>query len=112
MARCQIVDAHLQILARKHYNTKFIKFDATECGFLVQKLALKVLPAVFCFVNGVVKERIVGFDRFKGGDNFKTMEFEMLLFESGVLTRDNDKSFASAYVSRPAKNKNDSDDEF
>eukprot|EP01134_Creolimax_fragrantissima_P002678 CFRG2678T1 len=111
MKRCKIVDKHLQLLSKKHYKTKFVKFNATECGFLVTKLQLKVLPAIFCFVDADVTERIIGFDRLKGEDNFKTIELEMLLFESGVLGGKEDKTYASAFVSKAVK-QHDSDDGF
>ena len=52
------------------------------------KLAVRVLPAVFCFVNGVVEKRLVGFEAFNNRGDFTTREFEFSLAECGVLGAD------------------------
>ena len=44
--RSKIMDKHLEILARKYFDTKFIKIDAEKAAFFVAKLNIKMLPAI------------------------------------------------------------------
>ena len=60
--RCRIVDKHMQILARKYFDTKFIKCHAPDLPFFVTKLNVQVLPCIIFFRNGVAYDRIVGFE--------------------------------------------------
>lgn len=83
-ARCQIMDKHLQILAQRHIHTRFIKINVDNVPFLVTKLQIQVLPCVMPFVNGIGKERILGFEGL-GGDDFSTGALEMVLRKSGVI---------------------------
>lgn len=55
--RCAIVDKHMQIVSQRHFQTKFVKIDATQCHFLVEKLAIKMLPCVICLNAGHVVDR-------------------------------------------------------
>eukprot|EP00897_Mesotaenium_endlicherianum_P008554 jgi/Mesen1/7727/ME000407S06943 len=70
--RCKIVDKHIKILAIKHLEAKFIKVDAEKCPFFVAKLAIKVLPCIILFKNGVSIDRIIGFEELGGVDDFAT----------------------------------------
>jgi len=47
----------LQILAPKYYNTRFIRVFVENIPWLVEKLGIKVLPCVICFIDGVSKDR-------------------------------------------------------
>ena len=47
--RCKIVDKHLQILAAKHLEAKFLKIDAEKSPFLIRRLKIRVLPTI-CLV--------------------------------------------------------------
>lgn len=49
--RCKIVDKHLQILATKHLEAKFLKIDAEKSPFLTQRLKIRVLPTICLVVN-------------------------------------------------------------
>ncbi|KAG7381101.1 hypothetical protein PHYPSEUDO_006477 [Phytophthora pseudosyringae] len=61
--RCKIMDMHLAKLARRHIECKFLKLNAEKAPFFVEKLAIRVLPTVVCFKDGVAfPERVVGFD--------------------------------------------------
>ena len=83
--RCKIVDKHMSILAQKHFETKFIRVDAAKCPFFIEKLAIKMLPCVICFIDGKAVDRIVGFEDFGGNDNFTTSQFLKRLWQSGVI---------------------------
>ncbi|KAF8742844.1 Homocysteine S-methyltransferase, partial [Rhizoctonia solani] len=54
--------------------------------WLVEKLQVKVLPCVICFVRGVSKDRIVGFEELGNEDGFKTAKLELRLTQSGWYT--------------------------
>lgn len=83
--RCKIIDKHLDILSKKHFDCKFIRIDAEKSHFFVQKLGIRVLPCVVCFVDGVSVDRIIGFEDFAGKDDFSTKTFEIRLWKSGCI---------------------------
>lgn len=82
--RCKIMDKHLEILAQRHIHTRFVKINVQDCPFLVTRLQIQVLPCVIPFINGIGKERILGFEGL-GGDNFSTGTLELTLRKSGVI---------------------------
>ena len=79
--RCKIVDKHLQILAPKHLEAKFLKINAEKAMFLCQRLRIKVLPTIALISDGKTKDFVVGFDDLGGVDDFPT---EMLEWRLGV----------------------------
>jgi len=85
--RCGVMDGHLEVLAPKHFDTRFIKINVENAPFLVTKLKVQVLPCVIAFVNGVGQDRIIGFEGLGQGDKFTTMDLEARLLAAGVLTR-------------------------
>lgn len=46
-----------QSIAPRYYQTRFIKANVANVPFLVQKLEIKILPCVFAFIDGLVKDR-------------------------------------------------------
>jgi thioredoxin-like negative regulator of GroEL len=56
-SRCRILDFHLQKLARKYFNTKFVRINVEKAPFLVDKLKIKVLPCMIGFIKGVNCDR-------------------------------------------------------
>merc|ERR1711988_159610 len=70
--RCQIVDKHLKNLAPRCWKTRFVKINAEKCPFLVERLAVRMLPTITCVVKGQVVDHIVGFDDMGGTDDFPT----------------------------------------
>ncbi|KAL1969061.1 hypothetical protein VTN77DRAFT_895 [Rasamsonia byssochlamydoides] len=95
-ARCSVMDEHLRILASRHYEVRFARVDVRDCPFVVEKLNIRVLPCVIGFIDGVSKERIVGFEGLGGGfgsrrdgvDGFQTPKLEKRLLKNGVLVRE------------------------
>lgn len=85
--RCKIVDKHLKTLAPKYIDTKFIKVDAENAPFFVSKLAIKTLPCVIMFRDGVAFDRIVGFQDLGGIDDFSTSTFEKWLLRKGIILK-------------------------
>ena len=80
--RCDIVDKHLNLLAPKHIETKFLKVNVEKFPFLVDRLKVRVLPTIVPFVKGTVGEYLVGFELLGNRDDFTT---EMLEWRLGVL---------------------------
>jgi len=71
--RCKIIDKHIQIIAPQHKECKFLKLDAEKAPFFVQKLAIQVLPTICLFKDGVLVDRVVGFEDLGGRDDFNTI---------------------------------------
>jgi len=46
-----------QALTEKHFETKFAKVNVDKAKFLVERLKIRVLPAVLCFQKGMVVDR-------------------------------------------------------
>ncbi|KEI42550.1 uncharacterized protein L969DRAFT_84414 [Mixia osmundae IAM 14324] len=86
--RCKIMDKHLTTLAERYPDTVFLRIDVANAPFLVNKLQVKVLPCVFCFIDGANKDQIVGFEGLanKETDDFSTAELELRLKQSGVIS--------------------------
>ncbi len=108
--RCKIIDKHLANIAYKHPETLFIRVNAQQSPFLVGKLKLKVLPAVYYFEKGNVKDIIIGFEEFGNEDDFKELEFTRRLSHFGGLNLDENEKFR---LNKPEKKKvvGDSDSE-
>ena len=86
--RCRIMDEHLSSLAGTHLETRFLRIDVEHAPFLVTKLGVKILPCVICFVDGVSKDRIVGFDGVGySEDTFQTKDLEDRLIVAGVIEK-------------------------
>lgn len=87
-ARCGVIDGHLEALAPKHFDTRFLKMNVENAPFLVTKLNVKVLPCVLAFVQGKSVDRIVGFEGLGyTQDTFTTKDLETRLLSSGVIQR-------------------------
>ncbi|KAI9487524.1 MAG: thioredoxin-like protein [Benjaminiella poitrasii] len=89
--RCKIMDTHLEKLAKKYYDTRFIKIDVANAPFLVEKLQIRVLPCVMAWVNGYAQTKIVGFDDLGNTDSFQTASLELKLIHAGVIRKKEEK---------------------
>ena len=83
--KCKVMDKHLKELAEKHITTKFAKLDAQKSPFFVGKLAIRTLPTLTCFRDGVLVDRVVGFEGLGGVEDFATRSLERRLAEAEVL---------------------------
>ncbi|KAI8098439.1 thioredoxin-like protein [Gilbertella persicaria] len=90
--RCKIMDTHLESLAKKYYDTRFIKIDVQNAPFLVEKLQIRVLPCVMAWVNGYAQTKIVGFDELGNSDGFQTASLELKLLHANVIKKKEEKS--------------------
>ncbi|KAL0573013.1 hypothetical protein V5O48_008959 [Marasmius crinis-equi] len=108
--RCEIMDKHLAKLAPKYHNTRFSRVFVENIPWLVEKLAIKVLPCVICFVKGVTKDRLVGFEELGNNDTFTTATLELRLAVCGVIQKpDEGKDLLYKVASN---RKDDEDDDF
>jgi thiol-disulfide isomerase/thioredoxin len=86
--RCRMMDEKLQILAEKHFDTRFVSINVENAPFLVVKLEIQVLPCVIAFIDGVGKDRIIGFEGIGyRPDTFTAAELEARLLACQVLVR-------------------------
>ena len=78
---------HLQKLAIKYPECKVAKINVNKAKFFVDKLNVQVLPAVLCFIDGVLKQRIIGFESLGNTDTFKTRAIEKKMWKMKFLIR-------------------------
>merc|ERR1711939_846542 len=83
--RCKIVDKHLKALAPKCWKTRFVKINAEQCPFLVERLKVFMLPTITCVIKGQVADHIVGFDDMGGEDDFPTEALAQRLSQAQVI---------------------------
>lgn len=82
---CKVIDKHLEQLARKHLATKWIKIDANKAPFFVGKLAVKMLPTLIFFKDGIARDRLVGLDELGTTLEFNTERLEKRIEKAGVI---------------------------
>ncbi|XP_056287165.1 thioredoxin domain-containing protein 9 [Pseudoliparis swirei] len=83
--RCQIIDKHLTILAKKHVETKFIKLNVEKAPFLSEKLRVKIIPTLALLIDGKTKDYVVGFADLGNTDEFSTEMLEWRLGCADVI---------------------------
>lgn len=83
--RCKIVDKHLEIIARKHLETKFVKLNVDRAPFITERLNIKILPTIVSMIDNIVKDRIVGFTELGNHDEFSTEVLEWRLGRAGAI---------------------------
>jgi thiol-disulfide isomerase/thioredoxin len=66
--RCKIIDKHLDIIAKNHRETMFVKINAEKTPFFTEKLNIRVLPTIILFVKGKAIHRFIGFEDFGMND--------------------------------------------
>jgi hypothetical protein len=95
--RCKVVDKHLEILAKKHLPTRFVKLDITKNPYLAEKLNIIMLPTVSFIKDGKVLYSMIGFDdvgekteegNLSGYDEFDTEKIERLMMDWGVIVEE------------------------
>lgn len=90
--RCKIVDKHLETLARKHIETKFVKLNVDRAPFITERLHIKTLPTIAILIDNIVKDKIIGFTDLGNTDEFSTDMLEWRLGRSGVIDYKGDLS--------------------
>lgn len=86
--KCRVMKHKLEVIARKHHETFFVELDAEKCPFLTSKLRIRQLPSCVAFVEGIVKDVIVGFEGLEpSGDDFPLKQLIRRLLRSGVCLK-------------------------
>ncbi|KNZ54079.1 uncharacterized protein VP01_304g5 [Puccinia sorghi] len=97
--RCKTMDSKLETLASQYFETLFVRVDVANVPWLVNKLHIKVLPCVVGFLDGVSKERIVGFEGIAGESSKEVnmAALETRLKQAGIIKDEADKGVAQAH---------------
>ncbi|XP_027131957.1 phosducin-like protein 3 isoform X1 [Larimichthys crocea] len=113
---CSLINQHMNTLARKFPQTKFLKSISTTC---IPNYPDRNLPTIFVYFEGEMKAQFIGPLVF-GGMNLKLEELEWRLSESGAVKTDleenpkkqiEDKLMSSIRCSLPTRKDSDSEDE-
>lgn len=64
--RCKIMDKHLKILCQQFPQTQFLALNAEKSPFFVQRLSIRSLPTLCFFIDGIMKDKLLGFDGLSG----------------------------------------------
>ncbi|KAB7494526.1 Thioredoxin domain-containing protein 9 [Armadillidium nasatum] len=83
--RCKILDKHMEILARKHIETKFCKINAEKAPFLTDRLKIRVLPTLCLLQKGKTRDFVVGFTDLGNIDDFSTEMLEWRIARAAVI---------------------------
>jgi hypothetical protein len=57
---------HLKILYQQFPNTQFLYINAEKSPFFVQKLSIRSLPTLCIFIDGIMKDKVLGFEGLSG----------------------------------------------
>jgi hypothetical protein len=82
---CEVMDKHLEAVARKHVETLVCRIDAEKSPFLTEKLKIWMLPTLCLVRNTKVVDYVVGFDDVGGTDDFPTEHLRLVLASKGVI---------------------------
>ncbi|KLO14948.1 thioredoxin-like protein [Schizopora paradoxa] len=85
--RCQIMNDSLAAIAPKYFNTRFLRVFVENVPWLVEKLQIKILPCVICFIDGVAKDRLIGFEALGNSETFEIAALELQLQTIGVIDK-------------------------
>jgi len=85
---CDVFHAHLEKLAQKHLETRFVKINVDQCAedgagggasYLVDKLGIVVMPTIVIIKNRKAIHHIRGFDELGGTEDFSTEVLEWVI---------------------------------
>ena len=92
--RCKVIDKHLDVLAKKHIKTRFVKLNIEKSPYLAEKLRILCLPTVSFIKDGKILYSMIGFDDVWSGmeeddcDDFHTDDLESFLMKWTVIEDD------------------------
>jgi hypothetical protein len=82
---CAIVDKHLNLLARKHMEARFVKIDAEKAPYLVENLNIFMMPTILLTKDNQTVDRVEGLDSLGGTEDFSTECMAWRLSLRGVI---------------------------
>jgi thioredoxin-like negative regulator of GroEL len=65
------MDKHIKLLSEQFPNTQFLSINAEKSPFFVERLSIRTLPTLCIFIDGVLKDKVLGFQGLSG-DEFLT----------------------------------------
>ena len=99
---CKVMDKHLDLLAKKHLETKFVKVHAEKFPYLTEKLQIWMLPTLALIRKEKVIDYICGFDDFGGKDDFKTEVLACRLANQAMIEYEGgDEAYGAVQQSAP-----------
>ncbi|EIE19701.1 thioredoxin-like protein [Coccomyxa subellipsoidea C-169] len=100
---CKVMDKHLQLLAQRHLETKFVKIHAEKSPFLVEKLKVWMLPTLALIKREKTVDYVVGFGDLGGKDDFSTEMLAARLAAHGLINEP-DSSYGHRAAAGPKRN--------
>lgn len=92
---CDVFHAHLEKLAEKHLETRFVKINVDQvsedgasgsgAAYLVEKLGIVVMPTLIIIKERKAVHHIRGFDELGGTEDFSTEALEWVLGAHGGI---------------------------
>lgn len=93
---CDVFHSHLQKLAHKHLETRFVKINVEETensgvSFLVERLGIIIMPTILIVKDRKARHQIRGFDELGGTENFTTTFLACVLATHGAIHLNEDE---------------------
>lgn len=89
---CDVFHKHLEKLAPKHKETRFVKMNVENCdkegggaAFLVERLGIVIMPTLVIVKKREAVHHIRGFDELGANENFSTDALEYVLGVHGAI---------------------------
>lgn len=92
---CDIFHAHLEKLAAKHLEARFVKINVDQvsedgasgsgAAYLVEKLGIVIMPTIVIIKNRKAVHHIRGFDELGGSEDFSTNVLEWVIGAHGGI---------------------------
>lgn len=79
------MDKHLEELARKHMECRFVKINAEKALFLTERLKIKVMPTLALIKDNKPIDYVVGFADLGNTDDFDTEMLEWRIARADVI---------------------------
>ena len=76
---------HLSKIAVNHGETRFVKLNSVKAPFFIKKLGIQVLPTICSFIDGILRDKITGFEDLGQVDTFKTLTLIRRLVKGGAV---------------------------
>lgn len=105
---CDVLSQHLQVLAGKHMEAKFVKVNAENSPFLVERLKIWMMPTICCIKEGKVHRQFNGLDEIDPSGKFETASLEFALHNSEML---DDTPLIDSLVAKVEGEDDDDDDD-
>mmetsp|Transcript_11863 Transcript_11863/g.30094 ORF Transcript_11863/g.30094 Transcript_11863/m.30094 type:complete len:247 (-) Transcript_11863:1553-2293(-) len=103
---CDIFHAHLEKLAQKHLETKFVKINVEGCdnnegggaSFLVERLGIVVMPTLVLVKDRKAIHHMRGFDELGGTEDFSTNMLAHVLGTHGITDLRDDEEMSEEWL--------------